>query len=48
MKLPRLEIGSPMASMYLLGNPDHYISHEFVNFIGELLFMRHAVYFPLL
>ena len=28
----KLEIGSPMASMYLLGNPDHYTSHEFVNF----------------
>ena len=23
----KLEIGSPMASMYLLGNPDHYTSH---------------------
>ena len=21
----KLEIGSPMASMYLLGNPDHYL-----------------------
>lgn len=26
------EIGSPMASMYLLGNPDHYTSHQFVTF----------------
>ena len=25
----KLEIGSPMASMYLLGNPDHYTSHTF-------------------
>ncbi|KDQ26269.1 hypothetical protein PLEOSDRAFT_1010223, partial [Pleurotus ostreatus PC15] len=24
------EIGSPMASMYLLGHPDHYTSHKFV------------------
>ena len=28
----KLEIGSPMASMFLLGNPDHYTSHEFVSF----------------
>ncbi|KAJ7932926.1 hypothetical protein B0H13DRAFT_1469671, partial [Mycena leptocephala] len=27
-----MEIGSPMASMYLLGNPDHYASHSFVTF----------------
>ena len=26
----KLEIGSPMASLYLLGNDDHYTSHEFV------------------
>jgi hypothetical protein len=25
----KLEIGGPMASMYLLGNPDHYTSHKF-------------------
>ncbi|KAL1750608.1 hypothetical protein FB107DRAFT_177916, partial [Schizophyllum commune] len=29
---PRMEIGSPMASSYLLGMPDHYKSHEFVVF----------------
>lgn len=28
----KLEIGSPMASLYLLNNPDHYTSHEFINF----------------
>lgn len=28
----KMEIGSPMASMYLLGNPDHYASHTYVNF----------------
>ncbi|KAJ7168101.1 hypothetical protein C8R43DRAFT_876637 [Mycena crocata] len=28
----KLEIGSPMASLYILGNPDHYKSHQFVNF----------------
>ncbi|KAJ7843727.1 hypothetical protein B0H13DRAFT_1648289 [Mycena leptocephala] len=27
-----MEIGSPMASMYILGNPDHYCSHKYVNF----------------
>ena len=27
-----MEIGSPMASLYLLGNPDHYTSHIFVPF----------------
>ncbi|KDQ25068.1 hypothetical protein PLEOSDRAFT_33150, partial [Pleurotus ostreatus PC15] len=28
----KLELGSPMISMYLLGHPDHYTSHEFVVF----------------
>ncbi|PPQ87199.1 hypothetical protein CVT25_014754 [Psilocybe cyanescens] len=28
----KMEIGSPMASMYLLGNPDHYTDHVFVPF----------------
>ena len=28
----KLEIGSPMASKYLLENPDHYTRHESVNF----------------
>ena len=27
-----MEIGSPMASMYLLKNPDHYTSHKFIPF----------------
>ncbi|KAH7904091.1 hypothetical protein BJ138DRAFT_967204, partial [Hygrophoropsis aurantiaca] len=26
----KMEIGAPMASLYLLGNPDHYTSHQFV------------------
>jgi hypothetical protein len=30
--LSKMEIGAPMASMYLLGHPDHYTSHEFVPF----------------
>ncbi|KZT27281.1 hypothetical protein NEOLEDRAFT_1038953, partial [Neolentinus lepideus HHB14362 ss-1] len=25
----KMEIGAPMASAYLLGNPDHYTSHRF-------------------
>ena len=28
----KLEIGGPMASLYLLGNPDHYTNHTFVVF----------------
>ena len=28
----KMEIGSPMASMYLLGHPDHYASHEYTPF----------------
>ncbi|HEY4831131.1 MAG TPA: helitron helicase-like domain-containing protein, partial [Waddliaceae bacterium] len=28
----KMEIGSPMASLYLLQNPDHYVSHNFVPF----------------
>jgi hypothetical protein len=28
----KMEIGSPMASLYMLGNPDHYTSHTFVPF----------------
>ncbi|KAJ7149840.1 hypothetical protein C8R43DRAFT_887841, partial [Mycena crocata] len=28
----KIEIGSPMAAMYVLGNPDHYKSHTYVNF----------------
>ncbi|KAJ7723247.1 hypothetical protein B0H16DRAFT_1334249, partial [Mycena metata] len=28
----KMEIGSPMASMYVLGHPDHYSSHTYVPF----------------
>jgi hypothetical protein len=28
----KLELGSPMICLYLLGNPDHYTSHRFVPF----------------
>ena len=38
----KMEIGTPMASLYLLGNPDHYHSHEFPifywkNYVREVL-----------
>ena len=29
---PKMEIGGPMASLYLVGNPDHYTDHDFVVF----------------
>ena len=28
----KLELGSPMICLYLLGNPDHYTSHRFALF----------------
>ena len=28
----KMEIGGPMASLYILGNPDHYTDHQFVPF----------------
>ena len=28
----KLEIGAPLASLYLLQNPDHYTDHRFVSF----------------
>ena len=31
----KMEIGSPMASMYLLKNPDHYTSHRFIPFFWK-------------
>jgi len=40
--IAKSEMGSLMASMYLLGNPDHYTSHKFIpffwrNFINYIL-----------
>ncbi|KAF9031156.1 hypothetical protein BJ165DRAFT_1312757, partial [Panaeolus papilionaceus] len=29
------EIGAPMISLYLLGNPDHYKSHKFIHFYWQ-------------
>ena len=37
----KMEIGSPMACMYLLGNPDHYTNHTFVPFYWQS-FVREA------
>ena len=37
----KLEIGSPFACLYLLGNPDHYTSHTFINFYWKS-FVREA------
>ena len=37
----RMEIGSPMASLYLLGNPDHYMSYKFTIFYWKI-FVREA------
>ena len=31
----KMELGAPMISMYLLGQPDHYTSHRFNNFFWE-------------
>src|SRR6266511_6135398 len=28
----KMEMGAPMISMYLLGNPDHYTDHKFIPF----------------
>lgn len=38
----KMEIGSPMACLYLLDNPDHYTSHEFAvfwwrNYVSEIM-----------
>ena len=32
----KAEMGAPMICMYLLGNPDHYTSHDFVPFYWQL------------
>ncbi|KAF8870570.1 hypothetical protein BD779DRAFT_1455111, partial [Infundibulicybe gibba] len=31
----KMEMGAPMICMYLLGNPDHYTDHKFVNFYWQ-------------
>ena len=37
MILAKMEMGAPMISMYLLGNPDHYTDHKFILFFWHLL-----------
>ena len=39
------EIGSPMAALYLLGNPDHYTSHDFIPFYWKS-FVHHIFFEP--
>jgi len=36
----KLKIGGPMASLYLLGNPDHYTNQKFVVFYWKSLCRR--------
>ena len=31
----KMEMGAPMISMYLLGNPDHYTDHKFIHFFWQ-------------
>ena len=31
----KAEMGAPMISMYLLGNPDHYTGHQFITFFWQ-------------
>jgi len=31
----KIEMGAPMISMYLLGNPGHYMDHEFISFFWQ-------------
>ncbi|KAF9038751.1 hypothetical protein BJ165DRAFT_1323260, partial [Panaeolus papilionaceus] len=40
----KFEIGSPLACLYLLGNPDHYSSHVFVPFYWRNYVTRVASY----
>jgi len=32
----KLEIGGPMASLYILGHPDHYTDHKFILFYWKV------------
>ena len=38
----KMEIGSPMAAMYLLQHPDHYTSHQFIPFFWKT-FVNHII-----
>ncbi|KAJ7733706.1 hypothetical protein B0H14DRAFT_2314178, partial [Mycena olivaceomarginata] len=39
----KMELGSPMALLYILGNPDQYKSHKYVNFSWRpyTIFVKH-------
>jgi Helitron helicase-like domain at N-terminus/PIF1-like helicase len=44
----KMEIGGPMASLYLLGNPDHYTGHKFIpfywkNYVKEVMLAWHSI-----
>jgi hypothetical protein len=39
------EIGTPMAALYILGNPDHYTSHDFIPFYWKS-FVHHIFFEP--
>jgi hypothetical protein len=39
------EIGTPMSALYLLGNPDHYTSHDFIPFYWKS-FVHHIFFEP--
>jgi len=38
----KMEIGSPMASLYILGNPDHYTNYQFENFYWKP-YVKHII-----
>jgi hypothetical protein len=42
----KMEIGAPMASLFLLGNPDHYTDHKFKTFYWKSYVRQVMKYFP--
>jgi len=38
--MAKLEISSPFACLYLLGNPDYYTSHTFINFYWKSFVLK--------
>jgi hypothetical protein len=42
----KFQIGSPMASMFLLGNPDHYMDHNFKVFWWKAYILKVCESFP--
>ena len=43
----KAEMGAPMISMYLLGNPDHYTDHKFVTFYWQPFVHEAVVILPI-